>query len=133
MQRMSIVLHAVIAVALAAAGGCVRQDRGVLLNVSYDPTRELYKDYNAAFVKLRAWNATMADAGWAAVSWPREYGGRGATVLEQLVYAEETTRARVPVHLNIIGMQLPDFPHRVRISLVQRCAIFRLRTGVTLA
>ena len=46
----------------------------------------------------------MADAGWAAVSWPREYGGRGATVLEQLVYTEETTRARAPMPLNVIGM-----------------------------
>jgi alkylation response protein AidB-like acyl-CoA dehydrogenase len=59
---------------------------------------------SAAFETLRAWNRTMADAGWAAVSWPREYGGRGATMLEQLVYAEETTRARVPVPLNVIGM-----------------------------
>ena len=59
---------------------------------------------DASFETLRAWNATMADAGWAAVSWPQEYGGRGATVLEQLVYAEETTRARVPVPLNVIGM-----------------------------
>jgi alkylation response protein AidB-like acyl-CoA dehydrogenase len=59
---------------------------------------------DAAFEKLRAWNATMADAGWAAVSWPREYGGRGATVLEQLVYTEETTRARAPMPLNVIGM-----------------------------
>ena len=42
---------------------------------------------DAAFQTLRAWNATMAEAGWAAVSWPQEYGGRGATVLEQLVYA----------------------------------------------
>ena len=41
---------------------------------------------------------------WGAVSWPQEYGGRGATVLEQLVYAEETTRARAPVPLNVIGM-----------------------------
>lgn len=57
-----------------------------------------------AFEMLRAWNRTMADAGWAAVSWPREYGGRGATLLEQLVYAEETTRARVPLPLNVIGM-----------------------------
>ncbi|MGB8209195.1 MAG: acyl-CoA dehydrogenase family protein, partial [Mycobacterium sp.] len=65
--------------------------------------RQRGKD-DAAFEKLRAWNATMADAGWAAVSWPREYGGRGATVLEQLVYAEETTRARVPMPLNVIGM-----------------------------
>ncbi len=58
----------------------------------------------AAFETLRGWNATMADAGWAAVSWPQEYGGRGATPIEQLVYAEETTRARVPVPLNIIGI-----------------------------
>jgi alkylation response protein AidB-like acyl-CoA dehydrogenase len=59
---------------------------------------------DAAFEMLRGWSRTMADAGWAAVSWPREYGGRGATVLEQLVYTEETTRARAPMPLNIIGM-----------------------------
>ncbi len=59
---------------------------------------------DAAFEMLRAWSATMADAGWAAVSWPREYGGRGATVLEQLVYTEETTRARAPMPLNVIGL-----------------------------
>ena len=59
---------------------------------------------DAAFGMLRAWNQTMADAGWAAVSWPRDYGGRGATVLEQLVYTEETTRARAPMPLNVIGL-----------------------------
>ncbi|KBZ59106.1 hypothetical protein K875_04661 [Mycobacterium [tuberculosis] TKK-01-0051] len=59
---------------------------------------------DAAFEMLREWNATMADAGWAAVSWPPEYGGRGATVLEQLVYTEETTRARAPMPLNVIGI-----------------------------
>lgn len=59
---------------------------------------------DAAFEKLRAWDRTMADAGWGAVAWPREYGGRGATVLEQLVYTEETTRARAPVPLNVIGL-----------------------------
>ncbi|HEY9266047.1 MAG TPA: acyl-CoA dehydrogenase family protein [Mycobacterium sp.] len=56
------------------------------------------------FETLRAWDATLADAGWGAVSWPQEYGGRGATVLEQLAYAEETTRARAPAPLNVIGM-----------------------------
>ncbi|MGO9030482.1 acyl-CoA dehydrogenase family protein [Mycobacterium sp.] len=59
---------------------------------------------DVVFETLRTWNRTMADAGWAAVSWPREYGGRGATVLEQLVYTEETTRARAPLPLNVIGM-----------------------------
>lgn len=56
------------------------------------------------FEMLRRWDATLADAGWAAVSWPQEYGGRGAGVLEQLAYAEETTSARAPVPLNVIGM-----------------------------
>ncbi|TPG31695.1 acyl-CoA dehydrogenase family protein [Mycolicibacterium hodleri] len=59
---------------------------------------------DSAFDLLRAWDATVADAGWGAVSWPRQYGGRGATVLEQLAYAEETTRARTPIPLNVIGL-----------------------------
>ncbi len=59
---------------------------------------------DATFDTLRAWDAKTADAGWAAVSWPKEFGGRGASVLEQLVYAEETTRARAPLPLNVIGM-----------------------------
>jgi alkylation response protein AidB-like acyl-CoA dehydrogenase len=56
------------------------------------------------FDVLRAWDARLADAGWGAVSWPQEYGGRGAGVLEQLAYAEETIHARAPVPLNVIGM-----------------------------
>jgi alkylation response protein AidB-like acyl-CoA dehydrogenase len=56
------------------------------------------------FETLRAWDAKVADAGWGAVSWPEEYGGRGAGVLEQLAYAEETIRARAPVPLNVIGL-----------------------------
>lgn len=57
-----------------------------------------------AFDTMRRWNAQMADARWAAVSWPAEYGGRGAGIIEQLVYAEETTWARVPHPLNVIGI-----------------------------
>ncbi|MBV8965711.1 MAG: acyl-CoA dehydrogenase family protein [Mycobacteriaceae bacterium] len=57
-----------------------------------------------SFDTLRGWDAAVADAGWGAVSWPQEYGGRGATVLEQLAYAEETTKARAPMPLNVIGI-----------------------------
>ena len=46
----------------------------------------------------------MSDASWGAVSWPRQYGGRGATPIEQLVYVEETTKVRVPIPLNTIGI-----------------------------
>jgi alkylation response protein AidB-like acyl-CoA dehydrogenase len=58
----------------------------------------------STFDTLLAWDAAVADAGWGAVSWPHEYGGRGATVLEQLAYAEETTQARAPLPLNVIGL-----------------------------
>jgi alkylation response protein AidB-like acyl-CoA dehydrogenase len=58
----------------------------------------------AAWATVRAWNRRLADAGWAAVAWPPAYGGRGAGALEQLVHAEETTRARAPLPVNVIGM-----------------------------
>jgi alkylation response protein AidB-like acyl-CoA dehydrogenase len=53
---------------------------------------------------LRLWNARLADAGWAAVSWPVRYGGRDATVAEQLVYQEEMVRAGAPGPVNTIGV-----------------------------
>jgi alkylation response protein AidB-like acyl-CoA dehydrogenase len=53
---------------------------------------------------LRAWNARLADAGWAAVSWPVRYGGRDATVDEQLAYHEEMVRAGAPGPVNTIGV-----------------------------
>lgn len=65
---------------------------------------ECYGRDEDAFDIMRRWNAQMADARWAAVSWPADYGGRGAGVTEQLVYAEETTWARVPHPLNVIGI-----------------------------
>ncbi len=53
---------------------------------------------------LRRWNRKLADAGYAAISWPAEYGGRGAGVMEQVVLAEEMHRAEAPAALNPIGL-----------------------------
>jgi alkylation response protein AidB-like acyl-CoA dehydrogenase len=55
-------------------------------------------------VAYREWLAALADAGYAAMSWPAEYGGRDAGVLEQVVLAEEMDRAGAPGHLNALGM-----------------------------
>jgi alkylation response protein AidB-like acyl-CoA dehydrogenase len=54
--------------------------------------------------ELRSWNAKLADAGWAAVSWPARFGGRDATVEQQLAYHEEMTRSGAPGPLNTIGV-----------------------------
>src|SRR5262245_22010816 len=40
-----------------------------------------------------AWQRKMHDAGWAGISWPKEYGGRGASLMEQLIWYEEFARA----------------------------------------
>ena len=40
-----------------------------------------------------AWQRRMFDAGWAGISWPKEYGGRGAALMEQLIWYEEFARA----------------------------------------
>jgi alkylation response protein AidB-like acyl-CoA dehydrogenase len=38
------------------------------------------------------WHKKLNDGGWVAVHWPKEYGGRGATVMQRLIFREELTR-----------------------------------------
>jgi alkylation response protein AidB-like acyl-CoA dehydrogenase len=54
--------------------------------------------------QLRTWNAVLADAGWAAPSWPAAHGGRDADVAEQLAYLEDMDRAQAPGPVNVIGV-----------------------------
>ena len=54
--------------------------------------------------RLRAWNRTLADARYAAIAWPEGWGGRGAGVIEQVVYAEEMHRIGAPGTLNPLGL-----------------------------
>src|SRR5216117_936448 len=44
----------------------------------------------------QAWQRRMYDSGWAGIAWPRAHGGRGATLMEQLVWCEEYARAGAP-------------------------------------
>jgi alkylation response protein AidB-like acyl-CoA dehydrogenase len=54
--------------------------------------------------RLLEWNRLLADAGYAALSWPVEYGGRGASLMEQVVFNEEMDRVQAPGPVNIVGM-----------------------------
>ncbi|HLK13116.1 MAG TPA: acyl-CoA dehydrogenase family protein [Candidatus Binatia bacterium] len=49
----------------------------------------------------RWWQRRLFDGGWAGLHWPRAYGGRGATAIEQLLFAEEYTRAGAPNLIDI--------------------------------
>ena len=53
-------------------------------------------DVRARFEELREWRKKLADKGWIAPAWPKEYGGGGMTVMEQFIMNEEFAEARAP-------------------------------------
>jgi alkylation response protein AidB-like acyl-CoA dehydrogenase len=59
---------------------------------------------DAAFDHRRAWQRKLFDAGYAGFSWPKQYGGRGASLVEQALFGEEMARARAPQPANVLGM-----------------------------
>lgn len=52
------------------------------------------------------WERKLHSGGWSGINWPKEYGGRGATLIERAIFAEEMARVRAPEGLNIIGHNL---------------------------
>jgi alkylation response protein AidB-like acyl-CoA dehydrogenase len=47
--------------------------------------------------KRIAWQKKMHAAGWVGISWPKEYGGRGASFIQQMIFDEEYFRAHAPI------------------------------------
>jgi len=58
----------------------------------------------AGFEFRRDWQRALAEARWASVSWPEEYGGRGATLIEQAIFNEELVRSKAPGLANVLGL-----------------------------
>ncbi|WEK56775.1 MAG: acyl-CoA dehydrogenase family protein [Candidatus Brevundimonas phytovorans] len=56
--------------------------------------------------RRRQWEQTLGAAGWSTIGWPVEYGGRDATVAEQVVFAEEYARAKGPPRVGHLGVEL---------------------------
>jgi alkylation response protein AidB-like acyl-CoA dehydrogenase len=69
------------------------------------PGREPGGD-EAAFEFRRDWQRKLYDAGWTGVSWPEEYGGRGATLVEQAIFNEEMARSQAPTVANVLGLAM---------------------------
>jgi alkylation response protein AidB-like acyl-CoA dehydrogenase len=69
------------------------------------PPRPAHHDWPARREFDTRWQRQLHEAGYAGINWPEEYGGRGATLTEQLIYLEETTLARAPyVGVNFVGL-----------------------------
>lgn len=56
------------------------------------------------FERGLVWERTMFEGGWAGLSWPVEYGGRGASAIEALIFAEELARVGAPDPVNLVGL-----------------------------
>ena len=54
----------------------------------------------------REWQLKLHDAGWAGISWPKEYGGRGATLIEQAIFVGEASRQEAPSPANVLGLAM---------------------------
>jgi alkylation response protein AidB-like acyl-CoA dehydrogenase len=63
-------------------------------------------DDTEAFEFRRRWQRKLHDSLWAGLSWPKEYGGRGATLVEQAIFSEEMVRASAPSPANILGLAM---------------------------
>jgi alkylation response protein AidB-like acyl-CoA dehydrogenase len=58
------------------------------------------------FEAHRQWERTLFEAGYGAIRWPVEYGGRGADVVQQAIFEEEYLLARGPERVSVLGKNL---------------------------
>jgi len=56
------------------------------------------------FEYLKRWQRKLYDGGWAGISWPREYGGRGASLMQQVIFWQEMALAGAPPLANVLGL-----------------------------
>jgi alkylation response protein AidB-like acyl-CoA dehydrogenase len=70
-----------------------------------------------------AWEELLGRAGWIGLGWPLEHGGRGATVNQQIIWAEEYSRFQAPARVNHMGENLLA-PTLISYGTPELCARF---------
>jgi alkylation response protein AidB-like acyl-CoA dehydrogenase len=65
-----------------------------------------YADEERRWERACKWHRALHDGGWVGIWWPRQYGGRGATLLEQYIYEEEMNRIEAPGTINPVGIMI---------------------------
>ncbi len=61
-------------------------------------------DENLLWERNKRWHQKLYAGGWVGLSWPKEYGGRGATFIEQVIFQQELARLNLPVGVNVLGI-----------------------------
>ncbi|MFC4024061.1 acyl-CoA dehydrogenase family protein [Oceanobacillus longus] len=55
---------------------------------------------------FKGWQKKLFEGNWSGISWPREYGGRGASLIEEVIYEQEMARVKAPPQINAIGVAM---------------------------
>ncbi|MFL6154830.1 MAG: acyl-CoA dehydrogenase family protein, partial [Marmoricola sp.] len=63
------------------------------------------KDLEAHDERL-AWDRHLAEHGWTCIGWPTEHGGRGLSLMQQVIFHEEYARSNAPARVNHLGEEL---------------------------
>ncbi len=63
-------------------------------------------DEEVGFEIRERWELVLGEAGWIGLGWPVEFGGRNASVAQQIIWAEEYARAEAPGRVNHMGENL---------------------------
>ncbi len=69
----------------------------------YVDHRGIGDDTAEELARAKAWQKRKAEAGYACLMWPKEYGGPGRTPIEMVVYQQEESQHRVPRGVFEIG------------------------------
>ena len=59
---------------------------------------------DATVAWCKEWQKKKAEAGWACLTWPKEYGGRGATSIENVIWKQEESKFDTPPDIYGIGL-----------------------------
>ncbi len=70
------------------------------------PAEAMPYDQDEAFAYRRDWQRQLYEGGWVGIHWPKAYGGQGATLVQQAIYAQETARAQAPQPANGLGISI---------------------------
>ncbi len=71
-----------------------------------DPVDEWVPRNREVLEKRRAWQGKMYGAGWVGIAWPKEFGGRGASLIEQVIFNEEYGRSGAPILPGYSGISM---------------------------
>ena len=80
-------------------------------------------DEEVGFDLRVAWEAELGRAGWIGLGWPISHGGLGASISQQIIWAEEYSRAQAPARVNHMGENLLA-PTLIEYGTAEQCARF---------